>query len=80
MGNDKLTMIKALKFARHDFLNELQLILLYIDLGKLPEARQKLLDTTERMRQIACWKNSDCRLLKHGSVRLIGCTVCFLKQ
>jgi stage 0 sporulation protein B (sporulation initiation phosphotransferase) len=51
MGNDKLTLIQALKFARHDFLNELQLILLYIDLGKLPEAKQKIMDTTDAMRQ-----------------------------
>ena len=53
MENDKLTMAKALKFARHDFLNELQLILLYIDLGQLPEAKQKILETTDCMRQIA---------------------------
>ena len=53
MGNKELTTAQALKFARHDFLNELQLILLYIDLDKLPEARQKIMDTTEQMRQIA---------------------------
>lgn len=53
MGNDKLTLIQALKFARHDFLNELQLILLYIDLGKLPEAKQKIMETTDAMRQAA---------------------------
>ena len=53
MGNDKLTLIQALKFARHDFLNELQLVLLYIDLGKLPEAKQKIMDTTDAMRQVA---------------------------
>ncbi len=53
MGNDKLTMAEALKFARHDFLNELQLILLYIDLGKLPEAKQKILETTDADAQVA---------------------------
>ncbi|HJF32080.1 MAG TPA: Spo0B domain-containing protein [Sporosarcina psychrophila] len=53
MGNNKLTTAEALKFARHDFLNELQLVLLYIDLDKLPEAKQKILDTTNRMREIA---------------------------
>lgn len=53
MGNKKLTTAQALKFARHDFLNELQLILLYIDLDKLPEAKQKIIDTTEQMRQAA---------------------------
>ena len=46
-------MAKALKFARHDFLNELQLILLYIDLGKIPEAKRKILETTDNMRQLS---------------------------
>ena len=53
MGNNKLTTAQALKFARHDFLNELQLILLYIDLDKLPEAKQKIVDTTIHMQQAA---------------------------
>ncbi len=53
MGNNKLTTAQALKFARHDFLNELQLILLYIDLDKLPEAKQKIVDTTGQMHQEA---------------------------
>lgn len=53
MGNSKLTTGEALKFARHDFLNELQLVLLYIDLDKLPEAKQKILEATDRMREVA---------------------------
>jgi stage 0 sporulation protein B (sporulation initiation phosphotransferase) len=53
MGNNKLSTAQALKFARHDFLNELQLILLYIDLDKLPEAKQKIVDTTVHMHQAA---------------------------
>ena len=53
MGNNKLTTAEALKFARHDFLNELQLVLLYIDLEKLPEAKQKILEATNRMREVA---------------------------
>ncbi|CAM3110793.1 Spo0B domain-containing protein [Filibacter tadaridae] len=53
MGNGGLTIGNALKFARHDFLNELQVILLYIDLGKIPEAKKKILDVTEGMRQLA---------------------------
>ncbi|MBO0587071.1 Spo0B domain-containing protein [Sporosarcina sp. E16_8] len=53
MGNNKLTTAEALKFARHDFLNELQLVLLYIDLDKLPEAKQKILEATDRMREVA---------------------------
>ena len=53
MGNSKLTTAEALKFARHDFLNELQLVLLYIDLDKLPEAKQKIFEATDRMREVA---------------------------
>jgi stage 0 sporulation protein B (sporulation initiation phosphotransferase) len=53
MGNNQLTTAEVLKFARHDFLNELQLVLLYIDLDKLPEAKQKILETTNRMREVA---------------------------
>ncbi|MFC5603973.1 Spo0B domain-containing protein [Sporosarcina koreensis] len=53
MESENLTIGKALKFARHDFLNELQLMLLYIDLGKMPEARRTLLEATERMRNIS---------------------------
>ena len=49
MGTENLTMGKALKFARHDFLNELQLMLLYMDLGKIPEARRALMEATDRM-------------------------------
>ncbi|WP_339250749.1 Spo0B domain-containing protein [Sporosarcina sp. FSL W8-0480] len=53
MGSEKLTLGKALKFARHDFLNDLQLVLLNLDLGNTTEARKTLLDTTERMRQLS---------------------------
>lgn len=53
MGNEKLTVAEALKFARHDFLNELQLILLYMDLGKHPEARKTIMNATECMRQVS---------------------------
>lgn len=53
MESENLTIGKALKFARHDFLNELQLMLLYMDLGKMPEARRTLLEATERMRHMS---------------------------
>ena len=69
MGTEKLTLVQALKFARHDFLNELQLMLLYMDLGKLPEAKQKIMDTTERMRQVSMLEKLGLPgLLKRGSV------------
>lgn len=57
MGSENLTIGKALKFARHDFLNELQLMLLYMDLGKTPEARKTLLEATERMHHMSTLEN-----------------------
>lgn len=53
MAEDELDLLEALKFARHDFLNELQLILLYLDLDKEAEAREKILEYTTSMRQFA---------------------------
>ncbi|MGG0644499.1 Spo0B domain-containing protein [Sporosarcina gallistercoris] len=50
MEKSELTVRDAMKFARHDFLNELQLILMHMDLNNVPEARRKLLEATERMR------------------------------
>ncbi|WOV88744.1 Spo0B domain-containing protein [Sporosarcina oncorhynchi] len=57
MESEQLTIGQALKFARHDFLNELQLMLLYMDLGKPAEARKSLLDATERMRNLSKLEN-----------------------
>ena len=53
MDTKQLTVTEALKFARHDFLNELQLILLYIDLDNKEEARKAILGATERQRSMA---------------------------
>ncbi|WP_025783525.1 Spo0B domain-containing protein [Sporosarcina sp. D27] len=50
MKKSELTVRDAMKFARHDFLNELQLILMHMDLNNVPEARRKLLEATECMR------------------------------
>lgn len=50
MEKSELTVRDAMKFARHDFLNELQLILMHMDLNNVPEARRKLVEATERMR------------------------------
>ena len=61
MGKKELTMAQALKFARHDFLNELQLILLYIDLGKIAEARQKDYGYNRTdASDMRCWKGLEC--------------------
>ncbi|WJY28190.1 Spo0B domain-containing protein [Sporosarcina trichiuri] len=51
MNESELTVRQALQYARHDFLNELQLILMQMDLGRVPEARDQLLASTERMQQ-----------------------------
>lgn len=53
MRRDELTVKDALKYARHDFLNELQYILLNLDLDRQSETRQAILNATNRMRQFA---------------------------
>ncbi|QTD41593.1 Spo0B domain-containing protein [Sporosarcina sp. Te-1] len=53
MDTKNYTVTEALKFARHDFLNELQLILLYIDLDNKEEARNAILAATGRLRSMA---------------------------
>lgn len=53
MRGEKLTVKEALKYARHDFLNELQIILLNLDLERQSEARQAILNATNRMQQCA---------------------------
>ena len=50
MYQSELTVRDAMSFTRHDFLNELQLILMHMDLDNNVEARRQLLDVTERMR------------------------------
>lgn len=51
MRKEQLTVVEALKFARHDFLNELQLVLMHIDFGDVAKAKQAIVNTTEEMRQ-----------------------------
>ena len=51
MRKEQLTVAEALKFARHDFLNELQLILMHIDFGDTLKARQAIMNTTDKMKQ-----------------------------
>lgn len=47
----QLNVADVLKYARHDFLNELQMILMNIDLGHPEKAREMILTTTNKMRQ-----------------------------
>ena len=51
MRKEQLTVAEALKFARHDFLNELQLVLMHIDFGDTAKARQAIMNTTDKMRE-----------------------------
>ncbi|QUW22486.1 Spo0B domain-containing protein [Sporosarcina sp. Marseille-Q4063] len=51
MGKEELTSSELLAFARHDFLNDLQIILMHLDLGNPSEARKVILKTTKAMGQ-----------------------------
>lgn len=51
MKGEQLTIAETLKFTRHDFLNDLQIILMNLDLGNTEQARAKILKTTEEMKQ-----------------------------
>ena len=57
MKKAELTVAEALKFARHDFLNELQLVLMYIDLGEVTQAKQAIQNATEEIRQLSKLEN-----------------------
>lgn len=51
MRKEQLTTAEILKFVRHDYLNELQLILMHIDLGNTLDAKQTVLNATEKIKQ-----------------------------
>lgn len=51
MGKAELSQTELLAFARHDFLNDLQIILMHLDLGNPSEARKAILKTTKAMGQ-----------------------------
>ncbi|MDS9471317.1 Spo0B domain-containing protein [Sporosarcina pasteurii] len=53
MKEEQLTIAQALKFTRHDFLNDLQIILMNIDLGNTERAKKTILATTNKMKQHA---------------------------
>lgn len=57
MEKPELTVSEALRFSRHDYLNELQLILMYIDLGELPKAKETILRTTDVIAQLSKLSN-----------------------
>ncbi len=51
MKTEQLNVAEVLKYSRHDFLNDLQIILMNIDLGNTEKARETILMTTEKMKQ-----------------------------
>ncbi|WP_172369047.1 Spo0B domain-containing protein [Sporosarcina jiandibaonis] len=51
MSKGELSQTEVLAFARHDFLNDLQIILMHLDLGNPSEARKAILKTTKAMNQ-----------------------------
>ena len=51
MSKGQLSQAEVLTFARHDFVNELQIILMHLDLGNPSEARSAILKTTNAMYQ-----------------------------
>ncbi|WP_438311160.1 Spo0B domain-containing protein [Sporosarcina sp. FA9] len=53
MKKAELTVVEVLEFSRHDFLNELQLVLMYIDLGKMPESKQAVLKVSNKIKQLS---------------------------
>lgn len=53
MKKEQLTVVEALKFARHDVLNELQLILMHIDFGDVKQARRAVMQTTDKIKQVS---------------------------
>ena len=50
MTKAELSIMDVLKRARHDYLNELQIILMHIDLDNGVQAKQKIISITDDMR------------------------------
>lgn len=53
MGKNELNVSQAVKFSRHDHMNDLQLLLMYIDMGKYTEAKDCILERTDAMQRQA---------------------------
>lgn len=51
MGKEQLSQAEVLAFARHDFVNDLQIILMHLDLGNPSEAKSAILRATNAMNQ-----------------------------
>ncbi|PID21403.1 hypothetical protein CSV61_09245 [Sporosarcina sp. P3] len=53
MGKNELNVSQAVRFSRHDHMNDLQLILMNLDMGKYTEARNCILEKTGDMQREA---------------------------
>ena len=53
MGKNELNVSQAVNYSRHDHMNDLQLILMNIDMGKYTEARNCILEKTSDMQREA---------------------------
>lgn len=53
MEKNTLSVRDALKYSRHDHVNDLQLLLMYLDMGMPDKARECILQATDRMQQEA---------------------------
>lgn len=53
MGKNKLNVSQAVKYSRHDHMNDLQLVLMHIDMGNYAEAKKCILDKTGDMQRQA---------------------------
>lgn len=53
MGKNELKVSEIMKFSRHDHMNDMQLLLMYLDMGKYQEAKECILEKTSEMQQFA---------------------------
>ncbi|WP_153732663.1 Spo0B domain-containing protein [Sporosarcina obsidiansis] len=53
MGKRELNVSDAVKYSRHDHMNDLQLLLMYLDMGKYKEAKNCILEKTADMQRQA---------------------------
>lgn len=50
MNNQSLTISEVLRFANHDYVNQLQLIRMNLDLGRIDESKKLIQHYSEQLR------------------------------
>ena len=53
MNNQSLTISEVLRFANHDYVNQLQLIRMNLDLGRIDESKELIQNYSEQLRKIS---------------------------